>query len=347
MLEQARLYVEAGEDDPVITGILNVWQHDPADVARDTPSSPRDHPGRFLLGIGIGHPEATSDYTRPLKTMRDFFGGLDAAETPVPKDERIAAALGPRCSTWPRSARSARTRTSSTSSTPASRASVSARTRSSPPRSRSSSSGPRDGPQARPRVRELYLGLTNYTSNLLKFGYTERDIADGGSDRLIDAVIPHGSPEAIADAIRAHLEAGADHVCLQLLGHGAEPLEDFPCVGEGAALTHPQPAERLLDQLRPVGGRADLFEPDAQEQRVIGRRAGEELQPPAPTGSRRRSAGCPRRRRRRSRRSWPLEAVRRSVVSPITTRVSSTKAPIPPPPGSVTYVIDTSTYLPA
>ena len=52
-------------------------------------------PGRFLLGIGIGHPEATSDYTRPLTAMRAFFDGLDAADPPVPRDERIAAALGP------------------------------------------------------------------------------------------------------------------------------------------------------------------------------------------------------------------------------------------------------------
>ena len=80
----------------MITGILNVWQHDPADVARDHAKLTGDHPDRFLLGIGIGHPEATSDYTRPLKTMRDFFDGLDAAETPVPKDQRLAAALGPK-----------------------------------------------------------------------------------------------------------------------------------------------------------------------------------------------------------------------------------------------------------
>ena len=72
-----------------------------------------------------------------------------------------------------------------------------------------------------------YLQLSNYTGNLRKFGYTERDLDNGGSDRLIDAVIPHGSPAQIADAVRAHLEAGADHVCLQPLGHGDEPLEDF------------------------------------------------------------------------------------------------------------------------
>ena len=76
-----------------------------------------------------------------------------------------------------------------------------------------------------------YLGLSNYTSNLLRFGFTERDIADGGSDRLIDAVIPHGSAEAIAEAVRAHLDAGADHVCLQPLGHGPAPVEDYRRAG--------------------------------------------------------------------------------------------------------------------
>jgi probable F420-dependent oxidoreductase len=73
----------------------------------------------------------------------------------------------------------------------------------------------------------LYLRLRNYTSNLLRFGFSEHDLADGGSDRLIDAVIPHGEPEAVAEAVHAHLDAGADHVCLQPLGHGQPPVEDY------------------------------------------------------------------------------------------------------------------------
>ena len=83
---------------------------------------------------------------------------------------------------------------------------------------------------ARAAAREYaktYLGLRNYTSNLLRFGFTEDDIANGGSDRLIDAVIPHGAPEAIAEAVHAHLDAGADHVCLQPLGHGPDPVDDY------------------------------------------------------------------------------------------------------------------------
>jgi alkanesulfonate monooxygenase SsuD/methylene tetrahydromethanopterin reductase-like flavin-dependent oxidoreductase (luciferase family) len=74
---------------------------------------------------------------------------------------------------------------------------------------------------------EGYLARTNYTSNLLRFGFTERDFAGGGSDRLIDAVIPHGSAERVAEAVQAHFEAGADHVCLQPLGHGPAPVDDY------------------------------------------------------------------------------------------------------------------------
>jgi len=232
-VEQARVYVEAGTTLPVITGILNVWQHDPADVAPAHAQLTREHPDRFLLGIGIGHPEATSDYTRPLKTMREFFDGLDAAETPVPKDQRLAAALGPKMldlskerslGTHPyfidvEHTRFARERLGPDALVAPEVAVV----------------VEADPETARRHAREyakLYLGLTNYTNNLLKFGYTERDIENGGSDRLIDAVIPHGSPERVAEAIRAHLEAGADHVCLQPLGHGPEPLDDFRALAQ-------------------------------------------------------------------------------------------------------------------
>jgi len=78
----------------------------------------------------------------------------------------------------------------------------------------------------RPTV-QRYLGLRNYTKNLLDFGFTERDVADGGSDRLIDAVIPQGSAEQIAEVARAHLDAGADHVCLQPLGEEGIPRKSW------------------------------------------------------------------------------------------------------------------------
>ncbi len=67
----------------------------------------------------------------------------------------------------------------------------------------------------------------NYAANLLRHGFTEDDLADGGSDRLIDAIVPHGSAEQVAEAVQAHFDAGADHVCLQPVGHEGVPLGDY------------------------------------------------------------------------------------------------------------------------
>ena len=227
-LAQARPYLEASEEITIATGILNIWQHEPADVAAQHAELTRAFPGSFLLGIGVGHPEATSDYTRPLSAMRAFFDGLDAAEQPVPREERIAAALGPKMLalaaerslgahpyfTTPEHTRFARERVGPDAIV-ASELAVVVET---------------DAERAREDARAYaasYLRLSNYTSNLLRFGFSERDLADGGSDRLIDAVIPHGSAEEIAEAARAHFDAGADHVCLQPLGHGPAPVEDY------------------------------------------------------------------------------------------------------------------------
>jgi probable F420-dependent oxidoreductase len=222
-VEEARPYLEASSSITVATGILNVWQHQPEDVAAAHKRLLADFPDRFLLGIGIGHPEATSDYSRPLKTMREFFDGLD-----LPKEQLVAAALGPKMLDLaaerslgthpyfitPDHTRFARERVGEGVLVAPEVAVV----------------VEEDPETARKHAREfakLYLGLQNYTNNLLKFGFTEQDIADGGSDRLIDAVIPHGSAEQIAEAIRAHFEAGADHVCVQVLGHGPQPARDY------------------------------------------------------------------------------------------------------------------------
>ena len=220
----ARPYLEHTSTLIVATGILNVWQHTPADTAAGFAELDRDSPDRFLLGIGIGHPEATSDYTRPLATMRAFFDGLEG----VPRERRIAAALGPKMLDL------------------AAERSLGAHPYFVPPehtRAARERLGPdavlapelavvveRDVPTARRIAREYaagYLQRRNYTTNLRRLGFDEQDLADGGSDRLIDAVIPHGEPAAIAEAVRAHLEAGANHVCLQPLGHGPNPTGDY------------------------------------------------------------------------------------------------------------------------
>jgi probable F420-dependent oxidoreductase len=227
-LADMRPYLEASNSLPIATGILNVWQHRPADVAAQHAELTRDFPGRFLLGIGIGHPEATSDYTRPLKTMREFLDGLDAAPTPVPRDERVIAALGPKMldlaaerslGTHPYFVPPEHTRFA--------RERVGPGVLVAPELAVVLETDPEVARQHARAYAKTYLELTNYTKNLLNLGFDESDIANGGSDRLIDTVIPHGSAEQIAEAVHAHLDAGADHVCLQPLGHGPEPLEDY------------------------------------------------------------------------------------------------------------------------
>jgi probable F420-dependent oxidoreductase len=227
-LEQVRPFLEATARIPVATGILNVWQHEPAAVAAGHAELQREFGGRFVLGVGIGHPEATSDYRRPLATMRAFFDGLDAASPPVPPEERLAAALGPKMldlaaerslGTHPYFTTPSHTRFARERVGPGVLVAPEVAVVVEP-----------DADAAREIARgyaNTYLRLRNYTSNLLRFEFTERDIADGGSDRLIDAVVPHGSAEAVAEAVREHLEAGADHLCLQPLGHGPAPLEDY------------------------------------------------------------------------------------------------------------------------
>jgi probable F420-dependent oxidoreductase len=88
----------------------------------------------------------------------------------------------------------------------------------------------------------LYLGLRNYTNNLRRHGFSEQDLNDGGSDRLIDAVIPHGSAEDIAGAARGHVEAGADHVCLQTVGVDGVPRAEWTSLASALELGKPKQA---------------------------------------------------------------------------------------------------------
>ena len=227
-LPTVRPLLAASERMIIATGIVNVWQNEPAELAAEHAALTRDYPGRLLLGIGIGHPEATSEYQKPLTTMRKFFDGLDAASEPVPHEERCAAALGPKMldlsaerslGTHPyftpaEHTRFARERVGDAALVALELACV------------VDTNTERAREQARAYA-QLYLGLRNYTSNLLKFGFTEADIADGGSDRLIDTIVPHGSADEIATVARAHLDAGADHVCLQAVRISGTPREEW------------------------------------------------------------------------------------------------------------------------
>ena len=223
-----RPVLEATSTLAAATGILNVWISDPTETAAAAASMRADFPGRFMLGIGIGHPEATSDYRSPLTTMRTFVDGLDAAPTPPLVEERCLAALAPKMLDLA----SERTAGSHTYFVPVEHTRF-ARERLGPGKLLAVELAcviDTDPVRARAVARKyvkLYLGLRNYTQNLLRFGFSEEDLADGGSDRLIDAVIPQGSAEQIAEVVQAHCDAGADHVCLQPLGETGIPRESW------------------------------------------------------------------------------------------------------------------------
>lgn len=223
-----RPILEATSTLAAATGILNVWINDPAETAAEDAAVRADFPGRFMLGIGIGHPEATSDYRRPLTSMRAFLDGLDAAPTPPPPDGRCLAALRPKMVDL------AGERTAGVHSyfVPVEHTRIT-RERLGPGKFLAPELAcvvETDPARAREVARDyaqLYLGLRNYTQNLLDLGFGEDDIADGGSDRLIDAVIPHGSAAQIAEVVQAHFDAGADHVCLQPLGEEGIPRQSW------------------------------------------------------------------------------------------------------------------------
>lgn len=201
----------------VATGIVNMWNSDPHEVAASWARIEAAYPGRFLLGIGTGHPEATQRYAKPYETISRYVGTLLADG--VPGGAMVLAALGPKLLrlaagksagahpylVTPQYTRWAREVIGPGPLIATEHKAVLA---ADPQAARSI---------GRPRVQRPYLGLVNYTSNLKRLGWTEADLADGGSDPLIDALVAHGRPASVAAQLTEHVTAGADHVCVQLL----------------------------------------------------------------------------------------------------------------------------------
>jgi probable F420-dependent oxidoreductase len=198
----------------VATGIVNMWASPAAEVAASYHRIAARYPGRFLLGVGIGHPEATREYATPYRTIVDYLDVLD--EHGVPVADRALAALRPKALAV------AAERTAGTHPylTTPDHTRI-ARQQIGPgvllaPEQTAAVDAP-DRAAARIFVRR-YLGLRNYVANLRTLGFTDDDLADGGSDDLVDALVTRGDAAAVAARLDEHLAAGADHVCVQLLG---------------------------------------------------------------------------------------------------------------------------------
>ncbi len=212
------------------TGIVNIWSAPAPVVAESYERIENAHPGRFLLGIGVGHREHTAEYVKPYDALVGYLDQLDSAM--VPTSRRVLAALGPRVLKLAaeRSA-GAHPYLTTPQHTAKAREEMGRSVFLAPEHKVVLST---DADEARRIGRETvdhYLSLSNYVNNWLRLGFSEDDVRKPGSDRLIDSVVAYGTPEAIAARLNEHLEAGADHVAIQVLG-GWTPATLLPMLSE-------------------------------------------------------------------------------------------------------------------
>jgi probable F420-dependent oxidoreductase len=209
----------------VATGIANIWAWQPAQLRSDAAALAREFPGRFILGLGVSHAHLVTSlghaYERPLEKMERFLDELDhpAQHLNEPGDlpPVVLAALGPKMLTLA----AEQTEGAHPYFTPAEHTAFarSVLGKSSllvPELALSLAADPVQGRAAARAYAARYLRMPNYTRNLMRFSFGPADLANGGSDRLIDAIIPSGAA-AVAERVREHLDAGADHVVLQPL----------------------------------------------------------------------------------------------------------------------------------
>lgn len=230
VLDSVENLLSATKQVVIATGILNLWMHEPADVAARYASLTDTHGERFLLGIGVSHAPLIDSkepglYRKPLAATRKYLDDIDATPQPVPVANRVLAALGPKM-----------LELSATGARGAHPYLVT------PDHTRYAREQLGEGPLLLPEQTVLlttdagearalgtdwlrsYLALPNYANNLLRSGFTEEDVATV-SDRLFDAIIAWGDEQTVLDRVQQHHDAGADHVCVQVLT--ADPRE-FP-----------------------------------------------------------------------------------------------------------------------
>ena len=226
----------------VATGIANIFHRHPGAMKQAQATLAEQSADRFLLGIGVSHAPMVAgvrklDYSKPLSQMREYLAGMAEsmymAPPPAETPKTVLAALGPKMLEL--AASDGRRRPSVLDDAGAHRH------RPGGPRSRQAAlrraEGGRCAPsraEARAAARQalgMYITLPNYFKNWFRLGFSEDDLADGGSDRLVDALVPWGTVEQVEERLRAHRDAGATHVCIQPLKPGGAPGDvDWPAL---------------------------------------------------------------------------------------------------------------------
>ncbi len=215
-LEWVEPILGATDSLSLATGIVNIWTAAAGPVAESFHRIDKEYPGRFLLGIGVGHPEAHTEYKKPYDALTDYLAELDRYG--VPADRRVVAALGPQVlKLAARRSAGAHPYLTTPEHTATARELIGPDAFLAPEHKVVPTTDAEAARAVGRKALQVYLDLANYLNNWKRLGFTDADVAKPGSDALVDAVVAYGSTEAIAARLREHLTAGADHVPVQVL----------------------------------------------------------------------------------------------------------------------------------
>ncbi|KUH68286.1 LLM class F420-dependent oxidoreductase [Mycolicibacterium novocastrense] len=222
VLDSVEHLLSATRQVVIATGILNLWMHEPADVAARYAALTESHGERFLLGIGVSHAPLIDSkepglYRKPLAATRKYLDAIDATPQPVPVANRVLAALGPKMLELAATrARGAHPYLVTPDHTRYAREQLGESPLLLPEQTVLLTTDRDEARSVGTDWLRSYLALPNYRNNLLRTGFTEEDV-ETVSDRLFDAIIAWGDEQTVLSRVQQHLDAGADHVCVQVL----------------------------------------------------------------------------------------------------------------------------------
>jgi probable F420-dependent oxidoreductase len=222
VVPRAGSLLDATEDVTVAIGVLGMWSHEPEQLSADHHRLRTEHGGRLLTGIGVSNSESARSagrrYPGAVTATREYLDRLDQATPPLPREQRLLAALGPKM-TRLGSERAAGVHPFLV--TPehiaARREEIGAGSVIAPHQAVVLECDPGRARAAARKGVGMFISFPSYQANLRRLGFGDEDLVPGGSDRLIDAVVAWGDIDVIAERVGAHIDAGADHVAIHVL----------------------------------------------------------------------------------------------------------------------------------
>jgi probable F420-dependent oxidoreductase len=238
----AAIMLEATDEMKIATGIASIWARDALTTANATLTLNEAYDGRFLLGLGVSHHTLTEwvrkhEYAKPLTKMREYLERMDASKfggvRPAEEPSRVLAALGPKMLALSAElADGAHPYFVPVDHTVIAREAIGPDKLLAVEQMVVLENDPGTAREIARKHMRIYLDLPNYANNLIRMGYSEQDVVDA-SDNVVDAIVAWGSLDDVLARVRAHHDAGADHVCVQVLQDDRSiPLEAWRTIGE-------------------------------------------------------------------------------------------------------------------